>query len=660
MKLYVFAVLLWVGVFATEMRERNEKVNIRSNSIENKKLRTVSHHNEESPFPRHLDINSLRNMPLIVLQPNTPIRFQLLPGDNLSNLQKSLNPNRIMELLKSATSSLPTSVSNPLPRQTRRQNRNMNLAANHPYQTTVTLPSNNHQSFSHRFQKIPVNQEPRSLLSPSTDGWFHRFKNSFSNALPLNKPQHANFFHTAMPSTNTPVFYPFTNPLNGALNHYPGVNQQIQSHHFGNIRRPFQPPIMDFSSAASYVHPTRIFYGNRPAFNPFRHNVIPQQYFGGNIAIPHLNPIRHRIPHPMHYNFARYVSSVPRHKPLFNNVEGLQAASLEISNAFADFADSPEHGPEVNQRFGSVGHSINNFLKMMGLGASDGFTMDDGGGFGGGADLAAMDSVPRARSLDFYPGYGNQAHLDDIEDFPIFHEDITEQFKIKMNLTNTTSSISLKKEDEKKTNDMKKVPLMTVKPGMEDEMKKKPEVSAKDHKNMKSSSDKEILKDVKISTMGNTSYAPALPLGTIRPEKSHTANKDNKINETQGPKQSSINSEKPTVNYKVPLMHPTVAPQDRKLPIAIYRNFQTKPKPDASRKSPKQPSYAPAQSLPHPPETEADPNKLVDDDVGRLWLPVTSSHGYVEKRPLPVISTNENSNQPAGLRVLQTVLRKLP
>ncbi|KFM82399.1 hypothetical protein X975_25900, partial [Stegodyphus mimosarum] len=638
------------------MRERKEKATIRSSSMESKKLRTVSHQNKESPFPRHLDISSLRNMPLIVLQPKTPIRFQHLPGDNL---QKSLNPNRIMELLKSATSNLPTSVSHPLPRQSRRQNRNMNLATNHPHQTTVTLPSNNHQSFSHRFQKIPVNQEPRSLVSSSTDGWFHRFRNSFSNALPLNKPQHANFFHTAMQSTNTPVFYPFSNPLHGALHHYPGVNQQFQSHHFRNIWRPFQPPNMDFSSAASYVHPTRIFYGNRPAFNPFRHNVIPQQYFRGNIAIPHLNPIPHRIPHPMHSNFARYASSVPRHKPLFNNVEGLQAASLEISNAFADFADSPEHGPEVNQRFGSVGHSINNFLKMMGLGTSDGFTVDNGGGFGGGADLAAMDSVPRARSLDFYPGYGNQAHLDDIEDFPIFHEDITEQFKIKMNLTNTTSTTQ-KTDEEKKKDEMKNIPPMTVMPVTEDEMKKKPEVSVKDHKNMKSSSDKEIIKDMKISTMANISYAPALPLGAIAPKKSYMMSKDNKVNETQEPKQSSVNSEKPTVNYKVPVMHPTVAPQDRKLPIAIYQNFQTKPKTDVSQKSPKQPSYAPAQSLPHPPETEANPNKLVDDDVGRLWLPVTSSYGYVEKRPVPVINTSDNSNQPAGLGVLQSILNKPP
>lgn len=584
---------------------------------------SASEPHTNSVFPNTLDISSLHNMPLIILHPRTPINFQMMPGEDIESIRKSLSPSKILELIQAATGVVPAKSLPPNPHQgENREARNRNLNQRQPQPSTNRPVSSHSESHSH----IPA--LPRSVMNPnSNNGWFQRFRGSFSNMFPMMKPSKDNPFHLGLPSFNLPVFIPQQGMMHGTISPFSlGSFQQFQNLPWRqmNFHTPSIVPHGDLSADASHMAPLRMMFGN-PHLNHFRPGPFSHHSFGGDLATSGSAFVPTRILPPAHHGFPRFVPPVQRHKPLFNNVDGLHAASMEISNAFADFTDSKEHGPEVTQKFGAVGHSINNFLKMMGLGS--GLSFGDVGGFGGGADMAGLDSTPIARSMDFYPGYGNQAHMDDfenldsIEDFPIFHEDITEEFMKKMNLTNSTAFDEIKKDKE-----VLKKDITSAKTSAESTQKIKVPIikTPKDKSiNNKPSGDKDI------------SYASAVPL-----------------EKNQGKKETpEKHVEIPVVNYKIPQFHSTVAPYDRKQPIAIYQHFKS-----SNQDAPKPPTYAPAQPMETKQEGEDNPNKLVDEDEVRQWRSVNSGQGYVEKRPVPIVDILQSPMHPESLKVLQKVL----
>ncbi|GFR06827.1 uncharacterized protein TNCT_728692 [Trichonephila clavata] len=300
---------------------------------------------------------------------------------------------------------------------------------------------------------------------------------------------------------------------------------------------------------------------------------------------------------------------------------------------------------------------MNKFLDMMGLGPGGGISADEDGSFGGAGNWAAMDSTPISRSLDFYPGYGNQAHLDDIDDFPIFLEDITEKFLTKMNLTHLLAKDSKKNATEEKSlppSDKKKPEEMKTKITPTDNKMNKTDKSSPNKKDSPG-------KQGSASPMSNSHYAPAQPLDMMPKNKEKTSSsvKDASIDgkkKTSEPDVTKTSPPVPVVNYKVPLTLSTVAPEDRVLPVAIYKNFPAK---SNDERAPEPPSYSPAQPLPQH-ETETNPNKLVDEDILRSWVPVSNGYGYVERRPKSFVDVTQTSELPKGLKIVQRVLSNSP
>lgn len=559
---------------------------------------------KSSVFPNQIDVSSLNNMPIVILHPRTPIKLEMLPGDNLASIHQALSPSKILELLHSASYSSPINLPsiNAIIKEENREAKNRHLG-NIQQQTTVNRPVSVHSDSGPNDPALP-----RSLMNPhSNNGWFQRFRGSFSNMFPPHRPVRDGPIPLSLPTVNLPIFLPQASAMHGTVTPFSmGSLQQFQSWPWRklNFHSPSIMHVGDMTPDGSHLSPLRMMFGNHH-MNRFRPSVFPHHHFGGDLVATGSAFIPRHIM-PPYMPFTRPTPPLLRHKPLFNDVGGLQAASMEISNAFADFTDSKEHGPEVTQKFGSVGHSINTFLKMMGLGTDPGF-----GGFGGGADLAALDSTPIARSLDFYPGYGNQAHmddvesLDDIEDFPIFEKDMTEEFMKKMNLTffNGTSN-SEKEKGTISVPNMNKSKMAMI-------------------KELMNQGNKPIFADGKDAT-----YMTAGP---------------HKMNEEK-------HFEQPKVNYKIPPILSTVAPHNRKRPIAIYQHFNPN-----TKDAPKAPTYAPADPLPLQ-EEEENPNKLVDEDVVRQWRLVNSGQGYVEKRPVPILDVVQSSMPPESLKVLQKVL----
>ncbi|GIZ04890.1 uncharacterized protein CEXT_319851 [Caerostris extrusa] len=461
-----------------------------------------------------------------------------------------------------------------------------------------------------------------------------------------------------------------------SLNHFIRVPQNM----FNQFQQVHPLQQEQFASAASYGHPTKLQLGSY--FNPFRHGPLSHHQYGGDLATSGSTLMSHRIVPASSHRFANYVSTVPRHKPLFNNIGGLKGASLEISNAFADFTDSHEHGPEVSQKFGSVGHTMNKFLEMMGLGANGGISMDEEEGFGGAGSWASMDPSPISRSLDFYPGYGNQAHLEDIDDFPIFLEDITEKFLTKMNLTHllaNNSKIPDKMSEKNATDEKisaKKMPEITEEMKMKSDKMKKPD---KPTETKKDSS----VHTADVFSIFDTQYVQAQPLEMLHSKskpsdgkqdsrskyyvslngdkkKPHISSDAKGISTADEKKISSdadhmkTTAAVPAINYKVPTTQSTVSPQDRVLPVMSFRTFPSRPQ---NERAPDPPKYSPAQPImSHHHESEDNPNKLVNDDILRPWIPVSSGQGYVEKRPKPLVDISKNSDQPKGLKIVEQVL----
>lgn len=615
--LFMSVITLLNPARATLLTENSINENQHSLNENTHEIPRVSPTEPKPVFPKHLDISSLQNMPLVILHPRRPINFQLLPGESLSSIHESLTPGKIMELVQSATFSTPYNV---IPQNSKKDdnreagnrypdNRQPQATANHAVSTESDLQFNDPAL-------------PRSLMNPNMNsGWFHRIRGSVSNMFPrFSRP--GGPFPLALPSMNIPSFLPQPSNMHGMVSPFapPSPFQQFQSLPWRKFN--FLSPGGDLNTGASHMSPLRAMFSNLPMIG-FRPPAYGSPVFGGDLATSGSAFIpRHVIPPP---HFALPTPPLQRHKPLFNDFGSLQAASMEISNAFADFTDSREHGPEVTQRFGSVGHTVNNFLKMMGLGSDMSF--GNVGGFGGGADMAALDSTPISRSMDFYPGYGNQAHFDDFEsleeigDFPMFEEDITQEFMKKMNITNETM------ENAKKEIEVLEKEVMATKTKMEP-MEKEKMIMIKGMKH-EDHDDKS-----KKNGGGEKVYAPSDPLLIMKDEK------------------VPAKKEHPTVNYKIPPIHSTVAPHERKQPVAIYQNFNHQ---DKHQHNPKVPAYAPAQAMPHR-EEEDNPNKLVDDDVVRQWRLVNSGKGYVEKHPVPILDILQTSKQPESLKVAQKVL----
>ncbi|CAL1299969.1 unnamed protein product [Larinioides sclopetarius] len=607
---------------------------------------------EMSPYPQHLDLDTLNNMPLVILHPRTPIKLKMIRGENMQDVYKSLTPERIVKLLKSAASSYSEEY-NPAPKKASfREARNLNLGSSQA-RSIFSLPFGGHQ----RLLPASSNLFSRPFLPHQAGGgWQQRFKNSFSNMFSFAKP------FGGMAATNRPVFVPSSQSGFQIPGSYSSFQQQFNSHPSGMWNQFQQAHSLspgEFSTAASFANPTKLQLGSY--FNPYHHNpMYQQQQFGGDLAMSGATLIPHRVVPAESHAFAHYASTVPRHKQLFNNVGGLKGASLEIRNAFADFTASDEHGPEVSQKFGSVGHVMNKFLDMMGLGASGGIT--DEGGFGGAGNWASMDSTPISRSLDFYPGYGNQAHLDDIEDFPIFLEDITEQFLSKLNLTHLLTNGTETSEKDSKTDatDEKSPSSDKEKPKESAKMKEK---SATKEKMSKPDASPDVLKDLPKYT--DSLYVPAQTLEMMQSkqkEKGSTQKEEDKPNSDanmkkgtssdKSKKASDSTPEAPVVNYRVPSTLLTVAPKDRVPPVAVFSSFPSK---SNDEPAPAPPSYSPAMPLPQH-EFEENPNQLVDEDDLRPWVPVTNGRGYVEKRPKPFVDITKTSDQPRSLKIVEQVL----
>ncbi|XP_055940497.1 uncharacterized protein LOC129971052 [Argiope bruennichi] len=609
---------------------------------------------EMSPYPRHLDIDALKNMPLVILHSRTPIKLKMIRGENMQDVHKSLTPERIIKLLKSAASSYSEESKSTPKKASLREAKNIHFDSSQA-RSLFSLPLGGHQSLlpssSNLFSRPFVAHETGS-------GWQQRFRNSFSNMFSFAKP------FSGMAATNRPVFMSSPQPNFQIPGSYNPFQQPFHSYPSGMWNQ-FQPVHSfssgDFSTAASVSNPAKLQLGSY--FNPYHHSAIHQGQLGGDLAMSGAHMMPHRIVPAPNHAFAHYVSTVPRHKPLFNNVGGLKAASLEIRNAFADFTASDEHGPEVSQKFGSVGHVMNKFLDMMGLGAAGGITDDGEGNFGGAGNWASMESSPISRSLDFYPGYGNQAHLDDIEDFPIFLEDITEQFLTKMNLTHLLKNDTKTPDsDSKKDSTKAKSSSSDVKEKSKDSLKMKEKPATKE-KMAKPDAPTHTEKD--LPKYSDSLYVPAHTLEMMQnknKDKESTSKGNAKPNPNSSMKMdaSSDNNKKtsdsvpdaPLVNYRVPSTLSTVAPHDRIPPVAVFSSFPPK---SSDEPAPAPPSYSPAMPLPQH-EFEDNPNKLVDEDDLRPWVPVTNGRGYVEKRPKPFIDITKTSDQPRSLKIVEQVL----
>ncbi|GFU06381.1 uncharacterized protein NPIL_41421 [Nephila pilipes] len=610
---------------------------------------------EMSPYPQHLDLDTLKNLPLVILNPQTPLKVKMIRGENMPDIYRTLTPERIRKLLRSATTHSSRQRPPSSEAESPRQAKSLHFDSSQT-RSAFSLPFSGHRSFIPRMPSSSIDRPFHT--HPSGAGWQQRFRNSFSNMFSFAKP------FSGMTTANRPTFMSLHQ--NGF--HQPGSFGPFQQQFHPapiNTWNQFQPAHslpQDFSTASSFSQPTKLQLGSY--FNPFRHGAAPQQHFGGDLAMSGSNMMPHRFVPTANHHFAHYVSHVPRHKPLFNNIGGLKGASLEISNAFADFTDSDEHGPEVSQRFGSVGHVMNKFLGMMGLGPSGGISADDEEGFGGGGSWASMDSTPISRSLDFYPGYGNQAHLDDIDDFPIFLEDITEKFLTKMNLTHLLAKDSkVADKDSKKTVTDEKSPSPADKKKPEEMKTKSSSTDNKTSKTDKSSQNKKNShgQEVNVSPVSNSQYVPAQTMDIMPKNKENTSINNDKETSAGDKKQTSESEQPqtlpvPVVNYRVPLTSSTIAPEDRILPVAIYKNFPAR---SNNERAPEPPSYSPAQPLPHY-ETEANPNKLVDDDVLRPWVPVSSGQGYVERRPKSFVDVTQTSDQPRSLKIVRQVLSNSP
>ncbi|GFS39917.1 uncharacterized protein TNIN_1661 [Trichonephila inaurata madagascariensis] len=607
----VFLVLLFSStVYATSVRREPQYSPAISMNHEPTIYASAS---EMSPYPQHLDLDTLKNMPLVILNPQTPLQVNMIRGENMPDLYKSLTPERIMKLLGAAASNSARQKSFSQQTESPRQAKSLNFDSSQT-SSTFSFPLSGHHSF---IPQMPSGSISRPFHThPPSMGWQQRFRNSFSNMFPFTKPL------TGMSTANRPIFMP--HHQNGF--HQPDSFIPFQQHLYHaptNAWNQFQPAHSlpaEFSTASSFSQPTKLQLGSY--FNPFRHRA-PQQHFGGDLAMSGSTLMPHRFIPAANHHFAHYVSHVPKHKPLFNNIGGLKGASLEIRNAFADFTDSHEHGPEVGQRFGSVGHVMNKFLDMMGLGPGGGISADEDGSFGGAGNWAAMDSTPISRSLDFYPGYGNQAHLDDIDDFPIFLEDITEKFLTKMNLTHL-----LAKDSKKNETDEKSPPPADKKKPEEMKMKSTP-IDNKMNKTDKSSPSKKDLpgKQGSAIPMSNPQYVPAQPLDMM-------------------PK----NKEKTSSNCKGCFYRCCSRRQN-----TSCSDIQKLPCKSNDERAPEPPSYSPAQPLPQH-ETETNPNKLVDEDILRPWVPVSNGYGYVERRPKSFVDVTQTSELPKGLKIVRQVL----
>lgn len=666
----------------------------------------------ESPSKsHHLKLESLEeeDTPLVVIQPS-----QEIADRSDDDIVKD-----IVELIQAVSSSGEEEGSSP--KLTSREAKQLNLGATGRIRSLFNIPFNHGQGFVPR---TPLGSNIFSSINfnnPAT-GWQQRFKNTFSNLFSFGSSPNQMLPYGGIgmaASTNNPSFLPY--PQQGHVNY----NPYMQPPHAQNMWHQFQasqPQQMeDLSNAASYGHPTRLQLGN--TFNPFnipQQQFVPQQQFGADLAMSGSGISPHQAMQAA--NFGRYVSTVPRHVPLFHGSD-LKSASMEMSNAFADFADSKEHGPDVTQKFGSVGHTVSTFLGMMGLGAHGGIMPGDDG-------YASIDSSPISRSMDFYPGYGNQAVLEEMGDFPIFQEDITREYLTRMNLTHLLDHVSIyeKEQDspgnvdnettyleiiakepemEKDTNikyvlkqadvnDFKahtpekalynffKDPIVHDEPwyasAQHFDNKKIVETQEKGEKqvNKQINNDKETHKlstteDKKLFAVASTKR-PWLING--KPKSSENVEKesaDHKIStNSNSTKEADIT---PIVSYKVPPTHTPVAPKDRIPPVATFQGFPPRtdsvPKDkippalaafqgfptrsDADMKAPEPPKYAPAQSLPHRHEFEENPNRLVDDNVPRSWVEVSSGHGYVEKRPKQIYEINPEEI-PKGMSIVHQML----
>ncbi|XP_015911171.2 uncharacterized protein [Parasteatoda tepidariorum] len=496
--------------------------------------------------------------------------------------------------------------------------------------------------------------ERRSILPtgifnrPMISNWNERVRNSFSNAfssiLPSASSGHASFlpFHQQryQHGTGNPFMnYHPQHSMNYHLQHSMNYHPQHSNQHFMSTF-----PV----GAASYGQPQAVAFP--PNFNAGHQRFLPSA------------------------NFVHYAKSIPKHTPLFNNAGGLKGAALEINNAFADFTDSSEHGPEVTQKFGSVGHTMSTFLNMMGLGPAGGIT----------DDWTSMDDSAMARSsLDFYPGYGNQAHLDDINDYPIFLQDMTEHFLTKMNLTDVLNKV--KEEKASKVGNVKsenlteagklekstphiimqnsktavssgelKVPTMSEPVHVTEKIKiNKTMVSGKNeqtyggkYSNSSAVEKKEYMMNPSNKKESPTSYPTVTNSKRIQ-DGNNTNNKEYFAKET------------PSADYRIPSVFSPVSPKDRKKPIAIYKKMAPEFPHEKNSKVSDNVEYVPAHPLTNH-ESEINENKLINEDVVRQWVSITEGKNYVEKHPKPIIDFGKDSSeQPKSFSILKEVLRPM-
>ncbi|GFR06825.1 uncharacterized protein TNCT_728681 [Trichonephila clavata] len=232
---------------------------------------TYASASEMSPYPQHLDLDTLKNIPLVILNPQTPLQVNMIRGENMPDLYKSLTPERIMKLLRAASSNSARQKSFSQQAESPRQAKSLNFDSSQT-RSTFSLPLGGQHSF---IPQMPSGSIARPFHThPPSMGWQQRFRNSFSNMFSFTKPL------SGMSTANRPIFMPYHQ--NGF--HPPGSFSPFQQHlHHTptNAWNQFQPAYSlpsDFSAASSFSQPTKLQLGNY--FNPFRHNAAPQQHFG--------------------------------------------------------------------------------------------------------------------------------------------------------------------------------------------------------------------------------------------------------------------------------------------------------------------------------------------------------------------------------------------
>ncbi|KAG8175745.1 hypothetical protein JTE90_028030 [Oedothorax gibbosus] len=672
--------------------------------------------------------------PVVMIQP-TDVRVENSGQGIIQDIVK------LIETISEEETSKPTS----------RQAKQMNIGATSRIRSLFNIPFYHGQGF---IPRSPLGGNIFHGINSNSPGWQQMFKNTFSNLFSFGRPNQMLPYGGIAPaaSKNNPAFVPYPQYAHAGYNPY-----LQQAAHAPNVWAQYQPqpqfPVEDLSNSASYGQPARLPLGS--TFNPYQvpHQQVGPIQFGSDLAMSGSGLLPHQAA-AQAANFGRYVSTVPKHTPLFENAGGIKGASLEMSNAFADFADSHEHGPEVTQKFGSVGHTINTFLGMMGLGGHGDIMPGNEGGFGGAGGYASMDSAPISRSSDFYPGYGNQAVLEDMEDYPIFQEDITREYLKKMNLTHLLDYIAIHEEVESPDNEnseatylenttegpaaskdtspkyMVKEVISTethnpqlkeifsfVKDSMvhdepwyapldyiDNQKVAEPQTKDKNEENKELITEQEVHKE--FTSIENTK--PIIVSNTKKPWLINGKPKVPEPSEKESPSTNDPNIPPkeadaiPSVNYKVPPTHAPVSPKDRIQPVATFQGFPERSNPDKkapepihdnistfqgfpersnadykapeptkgqtvptfqgfpqrsnpAAKAPEPPKYAPAQSIPHQ-EFEENLNQLIDENVPRSWVAISSGLGYVEKRPKSSAHEINSEEIPKGMSIVHQML----